>query len=210
MNRLVAYLSRDHAGKPYDPDDRGATADFDGDGRIDAFEREAFITARYLLEAEATLVVGGADVLPICDGRYSERHARVNRYASGFNGSQAYVAAHVNAGGGKYGAVFYDPRSARGSVLATHVAAALEGAYRATGIAAPQVKVIAADVARGWARPFETIKGVFDGRAVGICVEPCFIDTPEHRPLVIPGNGPKLIGNALAKGLLAWSETDTT
>ena len=103
----VVYLDRQHSGKPARPRDRGASADLDGDGKIARDEQEAAMTARYLLACELALLEMGHVVIPISDGSYNERHARVNRYAGTFKAGrpQVYLAAHLNSGGGDYGLI---------------------------------------------------------------------------------------------------------
>lgn len=191
----LVFLDRQHSGKPHATRDRGAFGDLDGDGKHDVEESEAFLTAQYLWAAERKLIELGHAVLPISDGAYSARHARANQYAAQSAADQfVYVAAHVNAGGGEYGAVFYDVRSAQGLLLANAVAERLKPFAEL-----PVVKVLAAS-ATAHEAAYGTIKGIFTGRAVGICFEPCFIDTPKHR-LLLTSEGLARIGEVLALGI---------
>jgi hypothetical protein len=103
---LVA-LDRQHVGKPGKPGDLGAECKL-------RFTWEAYLTAEYLLEAEKELRRLGHDVIPMSDGSYRDRHERFNQYAARYMGPSCYIAAHFNAGGGDYGAAFFDLRSSLG------------------------------------------------------------------------------------------------
>ncbi len=161
--------------------------------------REVDLTTGYLLAARRRLEAAGVRVLYIDAGHYSDRHARANEAARSFDGSAVYIAAHVNAGRGDYGAIFHDARSHRGALVALclkdHLKAALPEAAR--------VKVLgASDI--GWTKnAWHTIRRIYDGPAniSGICLEPGFIDTPQHAALWTPEGLPR-IGAALADGLL--------
>ena len=203
----VIYLDRQHSGKPgRKVGDRGATADLDGDGVKEVPERAAMLTPRYLLACAERLLEYGHDVIPISDGWYSDRHARVNQYSGTFSkahGPQCYVAAHLNAGwkgqpGSAYGCVFYDHRSRRGVVLATAIARELR-------LVAPELsdaKVIQAQPS-GWTRAaFGTIGGV--SRPVGIVYEPAVLDCAAHADL-LGADGLKALGHALAHGIDQWA-----
>ena len=201
MTKAVVYLDRQHSGKPgRKAGDRGAAVDLDGDGTIGIDEREAMLTARYLLACEAALLEAGHTVIPISDGWYSERHSRVNRYAGGFDCPQVYVAAHLNAGGGDYGAVFYDHRSRSGPGLASRIA-------RQIRMVAPEINGVKTIAAKpdDWTRAaFGTIGGVV--QPLAICFEPCFMDQPSHADL-LTREGLASIGRSLAAGIIAWAET---
>lgn len=200
MMKAIVYLDRQHAGKPYSPQDRGAWGDLDANGRPDVEEREAWLTAQYLLEIERDLLPAGVAVLPISDGSYAERHRRVNSYARRYDVPQLYLAAHLNAGGGTYGSIFYDQRSAAGQVAASRVAASL-------GVLVGEltaVHVVPAGPGR-WERAWNTIAGIFAGRAVAICVEPAFIDSAAHAHLMRTA-GLRRIGRAIARGILDYVE----
>ena len=204
MVRCVVYLDRQHSGKPgRKANDRGAQADIDGDGVIGVEEREAMLTARYLLACEVALLHMGHTVIPISDGWYRDRHKRVNAYAAGFPSDvpQVYCAGHLNAGGGgDYGAIFYDSRSKAGPVLARRIANQIR-------MAAPEidsVKAIAASPDDWTKNAHATIANV--GRPVAVCLEPLFIDQPAHADLLTP-EGLTVIGRAISAGIDAWANT---
>lgn len=196
----IVFLDRQHAGKPGKLNDRGAAADLDGDGKKEIHELEAMRTPLYLLQAEQRLISHGHKVITLSDGWYSDRHKRVNSYANKVGGRAIYVAAHLNAGGGSYGVVFYDHRSQNGQKLSEKIAARLEATC-------PEltrgVKTRAANPADGTKNAYYTIKGI--GTPVAICFEPCFMDTPEHQGL-LEGEGLVRIGYALADGINDWLE----
>lgn len=194
----LIFLDRQHSGKPHQLGDRGAwgaAADFDHDGRPDVNEGEAFLTGPYLWHTEVKSIELGHAVLPVTDGWYSARHARVNGYAASSGARfQAYIAAHVNAGGGRDGRVYFDDRSEMGELLARCICDRLRLLPELNGAqalaASPSVH----------SAPFNTIAGIFAGKACGVCFEPAFIDQPAHAPLFTP-EGLKRIGYALAFGI---------
>lgn len=196
---LLVFLDRQHSGKPHSVRDRGAWGDLDQNGRPDVEESEAFLTGQYLWHAERKLIELGHSVLPISDGRYSERHARVTQYAAASQATKfAYIAAHVNAGGGTYASCFCDARSQQGPLLASAILDRLRPFPEITAI-----KLVAANQDT-YANALATISGVYKSRAVGICYEPAFIDAPTHRPLFTK-EGLCRLGEALALGIDTWA-----
>ena len=201
--RCVVYLDRQHSGKPgRKAEDRGAAVDLDGSGRIDVEEREAILTARYGLAAEIALIEAGHIVVPVSDGWYSDRHRRVNQYAGTFPKEypQVYVSLHLNAGGGDYGAIFYDHRSRSGPELSARIAACL----RAEAPEVNGVKCIPAKPDDWTSAAYGTIGGGM--QPTTICYEPCFMDNPSHSDL-LTRQGLAVLGRALAAGIDAWSNT---
>lgn len=199
--RKVVFLDRHHSGKPHNPLDRGAWGDLDQNGRTGLEETEAMLTARYLWYCELKLIQKGFAVLPICDGRYSARHDRVNGYCRSMDIPIAvYVAAHINAGGGEYGACFHDWRSEQGERLARRVAAQLN-------MACVELSKVVVAPASHDARQnaLATIEGIYEGRAVGLCFEPFFLDSLEHGRLATE-EGLRLVGESLARGIVSYFE----
>jgi len=197
----TVFLDRQHAGKPgRNASDRGASADLDGDGSVGSHEKEAMLTPKYLLHAEERLLDLGHDVITLSDGWYSQRHARVNTYSGQTAGSKVYVSAHLNAGGGEYGAVFYDHRSRSGPKLAQEIALKLKAACPEIG---GGIKVIPAQPDDWTVNAYNTVRGVQS--PVAVCFEPCFIDTDSHHAL-LTDSGLSRIGKALADGIHAWAE----
>ena len=203
MAKLVVYLDRQHSGKPgRKAQDRGASADVDGDGVVGIEEREAMMTARYLLACEIALLQMSHTVIPIADGWYSDRHRRVNQYAGTFPPGtvQVYCAAHINAGGGDYGAVLFSHQSRSGPELAARVAKQLR-------MVAPElngVKTIAAKPDDWTRNAYATIGGVV--QPICLCLEPFFIDQPTHADLMTR-EGLTAVGRAIASGIDAWANT---
>jgi hypothetical protein len=192
---LVIY-DRQHAGQVAKVRDVGASADLDHDGVVEVSEQEAVLTARYSIAAETRSRELGDDVIVLSDGRYSERHARANAYAKAYAGPCAYVACHLNAGGGAYGLALHDHRSARGQALADAVAVE----WRAALPELAAVHVRAAAPFGDWVHAYNTIAGVYEGRPVGLCAEPCFLDGPLAAGL-LSSAGLDRIGHALALGV---------
>lgn len=192
---MIVYIDRQHAGKPNSLRDLGASRDLDGDGRITAAEQEAIWTARIAIELEIHLRDRGIEVMPISDGIYSARHKRVNAYQAHHPGPSVYLAMHLNAGGGDYGAWFYDHRSSQGAELADSLCSALGPI-----IEIPQ-KAIAAQRSDWTKNAFNTIRGV--GAPVAICCEPFFIDT--HARLLSIG-GISKVARGMAEGIIGWNQ----
>lgn len=193
MTRTV-FLDRQHAGQIGKPSDYGAHS------RLVSRD-EADMTLDYLAAAERKLRELGINVINISDGRYSERQTRVLQYANMAGGISVYIAAHLNAGNGSYGAAFYDHRSSMGKVCATFIADALaeECPELDKAITRP------AQPSDWTTHAYNTIKGIFVGKPCAICFEPCFVDNEAHLPL-LEAAGLERIGNALAIGINNWME----
>lgn len=193
--KKVVFLDRQHIGQIRKPSDLGAFSRLVG-------RHEAEMVADYFNAAELAFRKLGIDVIPVSDGRYSDRHMRVLEYANqGGAGKYVYVAGHLNAGGGDYGAAFYDHRSTMGANCATFIADALSE-HCPELERTLQIKAQPND----WTlHAFNTIKGIFVGRPCAICYEPCFVDKEAHVPLLEP-QGLERIGEALAFGINKWME----
>ena len=194
---MLVFIDRQHAGKPNKINDRGASRDINGDGEITSDELEAIWTARISMELEIKLLDMGINVMPISDGRYSERHERVNKYADMHPGPWVYLAMHLNAGGGDYGAFFYDHRSSNGQQLATIMATQLNGDVEEI----EKAKAIEARKDNWTKNAFYTIRSV--GRPVAICIEPFFMDT--HQSL-LSMQGVFKVASSMAIALRKWRD----
>lgn len=183
---MMIFLDRQHLGKPNRWNDEGASRD----GLT-----ETYLTSQYIFHAENHLRMQGFDVCVLTDGWYKDRHRRVNDYCANVNGKCVYIACHINAGSGAYGASFYDHRSTSGSALAHAINIRLQNACPEL----QSVKRIAAKPDDWTNHAYNTIKGV--SKPVGICFEPLFIDCPEHEPLTQP-EGIRRVGVALADGII--------
>ena len=195
---MIVFIDRQHAGKPGRVDDRGAARDINGDGEISADEREAIWTARISIELEVKLIDMGIKVMPISDGRYADRHQRVNAYANQMEAPHVYLAMHLNSGGGKYGSFFYDYRSANGLRLARQMSTQLELAVDEL----ETCKAIKASPDDWTKNAWYTIRGV--GRPVAICCEPFFMDT--HTSL-LSQSGIGRVSTAMAMALRNWRDS---
>lgn len=191
---MIVYIDRQHAGKPNNLRDLGASRDLDGDGQITTAEKEAIWTARIAIELEIRLRDMGIEVMPLSDGSYSSRHARVNQYQADHPGPSVYLAMHLNAGGGDYGAWFYDHRSSQGPQLANSICSSIGPLL---GI--PQ-KAIPAQPDNWTKNAFYTIRNV--ETPIAICCEPIFIDT-HARLLSI--SGISKIAQGIAEGIKKWN-----
>jgi len=187
----IIVLDRQHVGKP-SHDELGAWGDYDFDGIPDMVEQEAIMTAKYGLAAEIRLRELGHRVITMGDGRYEDRHERAKAYKA-----DVYVAMHVNAGKGDYGLCIYDSRSAGGKKLADLVSGDL---LKQCPELSRTVAAWTAPTGSPYPRAWNTIKGVYDGKPVGLCFEPFFIDRPEHRQLA-SAEGLARVGFALAEGI---------
>jgi hypothetical protein len=205
--KLGLIIDIQHAGRASRPGDLGASADLDGDGKIEPEEFEARLTPIYGMSARAKAEAGGVQVLWLEGGEYGWRHKAAIECAKAQPDRRwLYVACHLNAGGGNYGLVIADARSKAGQSAARHVADAL-GAL--PELREPRGRVVTGTTAAegsAWPRAWSTIDGIFAGPAnlSGICFEPCFIDRLEHRPL-LTAEGLERIGAALVAGAMAWA-----
>lgn len=198
---MLAVFDRQHHGKP-NRNDYGAQADLNNDGQVDSWERESELTPLYIESAKYHMSYAGHETIVEEEGWYSERHIRACTAAQKYNKPTAYVACHLNAGGGDYAALFYDARSQNGKLLASSIAASL-GEADLPGINRVVVKSAIPD---DWTRnALYTIKGIYAGPAniSGVCFEPLFIDNEEHQKLLTP-EGLAWIGMALSRGILRW------
>lgn len=195
---MIIYIDRQHSGKPNRIQDRGAGFDLDQDGRISNDEREAIWTARISIELEIILIDMGYSVMPISDGSYLDRHKRVNSYAKmNPNEKHVYLAMHLNAGGGSYGAFFYHFSSSEGKDLASKMSESLQLGCREIS----EVKPISSNPDDWTKNAYNTIKGI--GRPIAICCEPIFMDFHSGM-LSIPGIQKIVWG--MADGLKKWDQ----
>lgn len=190
---MLVFLDRQHSGNPSRRKSMGAGADIDGDGKIELWEMESTWTAKYLLSAELRLRELGHEVIPISDGTYQARHRRCNKMVISGQPS-VYVAAHINAGHGKYGSVFFDYRSTSGPVLAKEIAKQMSLQLRELN---GDARAISSNPKDWTKNAWYTIRGT---TSAAVCYEPCFIDTRAHRPL-FTSQGMARIGKALADGI---------
>lgn len=173
----LVILDLQHLGKP-GKKDLGAAHDLDGDGLIEQGENEAELTPIYVEAAKAELEAAGAKVVVLKSGSYSSRWKQAAKLAKKVKGPVAYVACHLNKGGGNYGLVLHDSRSSGGERLAREVCAELQGAFSRPELERVLKAATSKDSA-DWPRPIHTIAGIYDGPAnlSGVCFEPLFLDT---------------------------------
>jgi len=200
---MLVILDRQHGYKTGDRWIPGACADIDGDGFIEDWEQEARLTYRYIQYAAEYLIEYGHSVLIIDQGRYPTRHAKANGRARHEIEKVAYVACHLNAGGGDYSLVLYDERSSSGEDLARSVRSELQGL-----IPEYRKRLIRLCAEEAWKNGFYTIKGIWRGpkNISAICYEPLFMDNPDHQEFLKTEKGIKEIGESLAKGCIKWGQ----
>lgn len=217
---MLAIFDIQHAGKP-GRKDLGAAHDIDGDGTIEAFEHEARLTPIYAAAASAILEQRGVETATFRAGTYSERHKHAGEIARAHDGPVAYVACHLNMGGGDYSLCVSDYRSGGGAKLSEAMAKALEEHLAPAGVARSLTGVTGSQArpsgrhgaawdampkyqgAQHWPRPWSTVSGIYagPGNLSGVCFEPVFMDSHAH--LLCP-DGLSMIGLALADGLFAY------
>ena len=197
---MVLILDRQHYGKP-GQNDLGAGADLDGDGVVELDEREANLTLLYINAAKQLAEAQGHTVYVIDAGWYSARHEQAIQIALSHPDDMcAYIACHLNAGGGSYSLALHDYRSHGGENLAKAVAT--EMSVKIPEISRHLVRAASPDE---WTNGYYTVKGIYagPGNLSGVCFEPVFMDNVEHQALLTP-EGLVLLGQILANACIAW------
>tara|TARA_A100001391_G_scaffold39073_2_gene21640 strand:+ start:770 stop:1384 length:615 start_codon:yes stop_codon:yes gene_type:complete len=198
---MIVILDRQHYGKP-GKDDLGAGVDLDGDGKVESDEREARLTPTYIYAAKDYLASRGHIVYVLQEGWYSDRHVEACGIAhQHVDQKVAYIACHLNAGGGNYSVTLSDERSKGGYKLAQSIATNMS--TELPEVARHLVKECSPDL---WTNAYYTIKGIYSGPAniSGVCFEPLFMDNTDHQEL-LDDEGLKRIGVILAQGCLSWA-----
>lgn len=190
---FLAFLDVQHAGRPSRPGDLGAQG------------REVPAVRQYVAACRAALEAAGVRVVVLEAGEYAARHAAVCEMARTERPDRAaYLACHLNAGGGDYGLVLHDARSRAGKVLAETVAWEM-----GAGLCPPLRRVVtswtSSEASAPYPRAWGCLRGVWQGPAclTGALVEPAFLDRPEHAALLEPA-GLVTVGRTLARGVLAY------
>ena len=197
---MVIILDRQHYGKP-GQNDLGAGADLDGDGVVELDEREANLTPIYISAAKELAESEGHTVYVLDAGWYSARHEQAIQIAKSHPDDMcAYIACHLNAGGGAYSLALHDYRSHGGKKLAKAVAT--EMSAQLTEIDRHLVRAASPE---DWTNGYNTIKGIYagPGNLSGVCFEPLFMDNVEHQKY-LDHDGLALLGYILANACIAW------
>jgi hypothetical protein len=217
-------LDVQHAGRRSRPGDTGASFDLDGDGaRGGQGEREVDLVEGYVAAAVERCAELGLGCTVLRSGEYGARHLEAARIARGAGGLVAYLACHVNAGGGAYGLVRPDCRSDGGARLAASMALGLsrlpelarpgglpgcrvEPLYPSARAAAADRREVSTPAAIGWwTRGWICVDGIYEGPSnlAGVLVEPLFIDSAAHRALTTT-DGLRRVGRAIVDGARGW------
>tara|TARA_R110000796_G_scaffold252590_1_gene388284 strand:+ start:1802 stop:2401 length:600 start_codon:yes stop_codon:yes gene_type:complete len=197
---MVLILDRQHYGKP-GQNDLGAGADLDGDGKVELDEREANLTLLYINAAKEMAEAEGHTVYVLDSGWYSDRHEQAIGIAMSHPDDMcAYIACHLNAGGGDYSLALFDYRSHGGENLATAVAA--EMSVQLPHISRHLVRAASPDE---WTNGYYTVKGIYagPGNLSGVCFEPVFMDNEDHQKY-LDQDGLALLGYILANACIDW------
>lgn len=191
LSGLRVAVDVQHLYKSHNPDDRGAIFELAGGFRL----AEAQAATTYAQACVSWLRARGADVLTNHPanlelvGTYYRRHKQAEKW-----GAHAYLACHVNAGGGSYAALEY-PVGAAGIPLGSRIGCCLTDGFKEI----LQHKLISlSPKARGFA-----CVGSFPHDRAAILVEPFFGDNPRHQGLM---STPRLVavGEAIAEGVARW------
>jgi hypothetical protein len=184
---VIVAATIGHAGRPSRWADRGA-----------AFEgvEEASVVRRYLDAMDHELRRLGHSVVLLGDGEYADQWARADGYGAG-----VYINAHVNAGKGDRGLVFFDHRSLRGKALAEALAGELSKALpwpTEARACRPDTNGVPRD--GDFSEAFSCIRGV---KAPAVCLEPYFLDGPRRADFLsrLPD-----VGSAVANGIAGWAK----
>jgi len=175
--------------------DRGARYVLAASG---AHVNEADLVLLYAQSLSTALERGGAQVLTnrpttlTLVGTYGDRNLAAASW-----GAHAYLACHMNAGGGSYARTEHMSMSP-GAELGVAIGWRLTRAFHV-------IRFKPADhvVALHWADRGAVCIRACPARVAAVIVEPCFGDNPAHQPLLL---APKLaqMGEAIAQGVADW------
>ncbi len=191
LQGLKVAVDVQHLYRAHKPNDRGSLYTLANGTRT----TEASAALIYAASLKRWLMGHGAEVLAndpakgILIGRYSTR----NRMAAAW-GAQAYLACHLNAGGGYY-ALAEHMGATLGKYLATQIAKRLDLSYPA--ITSGHVRALSSTD-----RGAVCIQYLPLSVAAVLC-EPFFGDNPVHQPLLA---APELdrIGTLIGEAVAAW------
>lgn len=187
---MLVFFDHQHNGQPTNWKTCGAVSP--------AGVQEIWLTEKYIHYAKWRLKALGIEVCVISDGKYQDRHERVNEYSK-TDSHCVYIACHINAGAGNYSAAFYDHRSSNGETLAKCINDRLN--IRVSQFSNPRdTREIKCNPDDWTKNAYYTIKGV---NPVAICWEPFFIDNEDHEHLQ-KEEGLELLGKCLADGIKTY------
>jgi len=200
LTGLRVAVDVQHLFRPSKPKDQGAVFTFpDGTHRT-----EGSIALAYAQELVSWLGARGATVFtndPVApdpvmvgewSGPYSSRNAEANKLQV-----HAYLACHVNAGRGCYGAV---------EALNGSPGVALAAAIVRRLVTWPELRLSRVVRLNPSDRGGVCIRGVESGRAA-VLLEPLFGDCTAHQAIILRHGGLADLAGALGEGLAAWYES---
>lgn len=213
MSRLRVVLDVQHVRRPDHPRDRGARFAIPRElvttygGRTHINESE--LVEIYVLEARAALELAGAQVITDLWGTYPTRAESAHK-----GGAGAYLACHLNAGGGRYAlASTYGPSATTPAFrLATALLVELAKVPGVRGGQRGKLGPIGLVHRPGDRHPTRFERGsvcIRRAHELGIpavLVEPMFGDAPNAGEMLAPAALAR-VGGAIAAALTAWHRT---
>jgi N-acetylmuramoyl-L-alanine amidase len=190
--RLAVDVQHLYKPAPHDRD-RGAVFTLPG-GLTVAEAQLATLYAQALimwLHARGAMVLANAPAVGQLMGSYNHRNLEAFKW-----GAHAYLACHVNAGGGGYALSEYVAGTSGGALaMAINHSLADNLAEITSAQSGPLTSV---------QRGFVCI-GEFDRSRPAVILEPFFGDNPRHQAL-IPASRLAQVGEAIGEGVAAWWE----
>jgi N-acetylmuramoyl-L-alanine amidase len=195
LNGLRVAVDVQHVYKLDVPEDRGARFVLANGTHL----WEAQAATVYAQALAAWLAARGAVVLTNDPrkGDLTGSYPRRNRQAGAF-GAHAYLACHLNAGGGKYAALEY-PAGYSGAILARTIGAQLVNDFKEVIPVHKEVPLTAGQ--RGW-----VCVGGVPTAVAAVLLEPFFGDYRPAQMLLDPQRL-SMVGESIATGLAAWWES---
>lgn len=191
LEGLRVVVDVQHLYRPNKPRDRGSVYTLiDGTTTTEGSAVVVYAGAlRHFLEERGATVLTNDPTHGILIGPYSTRHRAVNTWKP-----HAYLACHLNAGGGGY-ALMEHMSMSRGKALAEAIGQALSAVF-------PPLADHRTQALKSTDRGAVCIERVAEPAAAVLC-EPFFGDTPAHQSLLA---APELarVGRAIGLGLVEW------
>lgn len=196
LEGLRVAVDVQHLFKPSRPNDRGACFELANGLRV--WESQAATAYAHgiisWLQSRGAAVLSNDPTKRELVGSYAQR----NRYANTW-GADAYLACHVNAGGGNYALVEY-AAGREGSSLARAIGAQLVNAYK--DLIPTHREQPLTEVQRGY-----VCIGGTSIRCAAVLLEPFFGDQRTHQGFLDPVRLVE-VGTTIAEAVALWWESD--